>query len=287
MHLDKQRLQFFETFGYLTFPGLFRDEIGAITDAFGKVWVANGGKLDGAPDDLERKSVVVPFIDQHAYLSALIDDPRIHDVGVTLCGDDFNYWASDGNVYVGDTPWHSDHAFGKYLSIKIAFYLDQLDADSGCIRVIPGSHHAPDHYAQLLGPIDYYRAPPDARMNLPEATWGIPGKDVPAAALATNPGDVVIFHHELKHASFGGGSRRRMFTINLQARHAERDLDHIRESMSDLARHGMDRAYGEEMLRTASPARMRHLEQRLANDRHLAACAAKNELTRGKAGSTE
>ena len=33
-------------------------------------------------------------------------------------------------------------------------------------------------------------------------------------AVETNPGDIVIFNHDLYHASFGGGSRRRMFTMN-------------------------------------------------------------------------
>ena len=32
----------------------------------------------------------------------------------------------------------------------------------------------------------------------------------------------------------------------------------------------MERAYGEAMIRTASPERMRHLEQPLSNDGHLA-----------------
>ena len=272
MCLSKQRLLFFETFGYLTFPSLFRKEIGPISDAFRQVWAANGGELDGTSDDLERLSVVTPFIDQHAYLCALIDDPRIHDIGVALCGDDFNYTTSDGNIYVDDTPWHSDGSVGKiYASIKIAFYLDPIDANSGCLRVIPGSHHAPDRYARLLGKVDYYRAAPERRANLPETMWGIPGRDIPAMPLATSPGDIVVFHHELKHASFGGGSRRRMFAINMQGRHAECDLDRLRNHISNLARYGMDRAYGEEMLRTATPARMRHLEQRLANDHHLAA----------------
>ena len=45
----------------------------------------------------------------------------------------------------------------------------------------------------------------------------------------------------------------------------------IREEKSDLTRHGVGRAYGSEMLRTATPVRMRHLEQRLANDGYLTA----------------
>ena len=284
MQLTEQQLRFFETFGYLALRGLFRDEVDALNDAFRDVWTANGGGLEGSADDLdERLTVVVPFIDQHPYLCSLIDDPRIHDIGVSICGEDFNYMASDGNVYSGDTPWHSDCSHGAKLPIKTAFYLDPLDAASGSLRVIPGSHHKGGRFWQMLGAVDYYRAPLDARAGLPEKAWGVSGAEVPAVALQTEPGDVLIFNHETKHASFGGGARRRMFTINMQARQPEDDLEPVRKSVGNLSRHEMERAYGDVMLQTASPERMRHLEQRLANDGHLAALSAKVRAERQQA----
>ena len=97
------------------------------------------------------------------------------------------------------------------------------------------------------------------------------------------PGDVLIFQHELKHASFGGGTRRRMFTINMQKRQPDDDLEPVRKSVGNLSRHLMERAYGDVMLQTASPARMRHLEQRLANDGHLPALSAKVRAERQQA----
>ena len=36
------------------------------------------------------------------------------------------------------------------MHIKIAFYLDPLTADSGSLRVIPGSHRIGDAYATAL-----------------------------------------------------------------------------------------------------------------------------------------
>eukprot|EP01052_Picozoa_sp_SAG31_P060051 SAG31_NODE_19271_length_607_cov_1.356299_1_plen_86_part_10 len=58
----------------------------------------------------------------------------------SLCGGNFNYTGGDGNFYSGDTGWHSDgmgadKATTRY--IKCAFYLDQLSAASGCLRVLP------------------------------------------------------------------------------------------------------------------------------------------------------
>ena len=45
--------------------------------------------------------------------------------------DDWGYGGSDGNYYVGDTMWHSDHRpHVPYKSLKIAFYLDRVTADA-------------------------------------------------------------------------------------------------------------------------------------------------------------
>ena len=60
-----------------------------------------------------------------------------------------------------------------------------------------------------------------------------------------------------------------MFTINLQRRHQDEDLQLLRDEVAGNARFWHDKAYGEVMIETANPARMVHLEQRLANDDHL------------------
>ena len=60
-----------------------------------------------------------------------------------------------------------------------------------------------------------------------------------------------------------------MFTINMSERFDDDDLTALRQDISSLVRFWAERAYGEAMIRTAGPRRMRHLEQRLANDGHL------------------
>ena len=89
-------------------------------------------------------------------------------------------------------------------------------------------------------------------------------------ALETVPGDVICFSHNTKHAAFGGGSRRRMFTINLSERYPDDRLQDLRDYVAGHARFWVERAYGEKMVRTADAERMRHLEQIMANDGHLA-----------------
>lgn len=261
---------FFKTFGYLGFPGLLADRIDKISEHFESVFSSKGGGHYGKPHDGKSRSCIVPFIDSDAYLCSLLDDPRIHGLLTSLLGDDFNYMGSDGNYYVGNTGWHSDSAFVKRpLHIKIAFYLDPVGKDSGCLRVIPGSHRVGDPYADQI----------NREVGKSKDVWGIDGASVPCVALETKPGDILVFNHDTKHSSFHGSTNRRMFTINACQRYSDADLSVLRDYISGYARFWVDRAIGETMIKTASPARMRHLEQLLANDGHLAALAAKARAT--------
>lgn len=267
--LTEQQLNFFNTFGYLGFPGLLADRATEIDQAFEGIWGERGGGHNGKQHDGTARSCIVPFIDQSEVLSSLVDDPRIHGLATSLLGDDFNYMGSDGNYYVGDTRWHSDGWHPQTLHIKIAFYLDSLTRDTGCLRVIPGSHRLGDTFADGL----------QKQIRQSADVWGVEGKDVPALALETQPGDILVFNHNTKHAAFGGNKARRMFTINLCQRYPEERIQELRDYVSGAARFWIDRVYGEKMVRTAGPQRQRHLEQVMANDGHLAELARKARET--------
>jgi len=257
--LTEQQKNFFDTFGYLGFPGLLADRADSIIADFEAVWTDSGGGHAGRQHDGKARSCMVPFLDQSEALSALLDDPRILGIAEGLLGTDFNYMGSDGNYYVGDTGWHSDgwHSHGRHL--KIAFYLDPLTRDSGALRVIPGSHRVQDSYAVAI----------TNEIGQSADKWGISGSEVPAIALETQPGDVVCFNHNTKHSAWGGNTSRRMFTINLAQRYPEERLGELQSYISSFARFWIDRAYGEPMIRTADARRMTHLEQVMANDLHL------------------
>ena len=81
-------------------------------------------------------------------------------------------------------------------SVKIAFYLDPLDRDTGCLKVIPGSHRRPfSKYLQVM----------NNQHNKPH--FGVSGSEIPGVALECHPGDVIIFTESVFHAAFGGGVR--------------------------------------------------------------------------------
>ena len=161
----------------------------------------------------------------------------------------------------GDTNWHSDgYATRPVISIKIAFYLDKLTSTTGALRVIPGSHKIGDKFGLSL----------EEYVKDTETTLGMDPSEVPSQVLEITPGDIVVFNHSIKHASFGGSSRRRMFTMNFSERYPDDKIDDLREQLGSESRFWIDRIHGEEMIRTASPERWVHLEQVRANDTHLA-----------------
>ena len=247
--LTPQQVAFFRTFGYLAMPGLLADCIGEITQAFTEVFERHQRQHDGS-----ARTAILPFLDSHERLCALLDDPRIDGIAASLLGDDYNYLGSDGNYYVGDTQWHCDWWSEDMTFIKIAFYLDPVRRDTGALRVVPGSNAASPYRAALGDRIV------DCRQTL-----GITGAEVPAVALECDPGDVVCFDLNTLHASFGGSNRRRMFTINACQRHPEDKLAGLRKLMSVLGSKHSDGYYGKVLVDTATPQRQRHMEQVLAN----------------------
>jgi len=259
MELSQQQRDFFETFGYLVLPGLVSEEVGWITEEFEAVFTQRGVVHDGS-----KRSVVVPFIDQREKLSTLLDNPKIEGLISSLLGADFNYLGGDGNYYTGDTQWHSDgwHDISKYL--KVALYLDPVSANSGCLRVIPGTHK-----------IDVKDWTARKARNSQEL-WGIAQSQVPAIPLESKPGDVVAFNHNLMHASFGGNTRRRMFTLNAcQRARNEAEIEDLERFIAGGARFWIDHTHSDIMRNTASPQRMVHLEQVIAHEGHLPALSAK------------
>lgn len=259
MALTPQQCTFFESFGHLYLPGLLTEEIDWMAEEHQLIFEKKGIHHDGT-----KRSQIVPFIDQSERLCTLLDHPKVLEVLKSLLGDDFNYVGGDGNYYSGDTGWHPDGAHPVGLYAKFHLYLDPLTRNTGCIRVIPGSH--------LLGE---WRDHVEKVRRSNEA-WGISGRDVPCVAVETQPGDVVVFNHNIYHASFGGGPRRRHFDLNV-ARRAKTEAE-IKELDHYLERDGQPRYYprsesvhSDIMRNTASPERMRHLEQVIERETYLAA----------------
>ncbi len=259
MQISEQQLRFFDTFGYLAFPRLFKQkEISWIIEEFEMVLKTHG---DGTKHDGSKRTIIVPTIDHSAKLSTLLDDSRILGIASDILGDDFNYGSGDGNYYSGDTGWHPDGAYPELFAIKLAFYLDPLTRDTGCLRVLPGSHRL-DSPWRVSG----------HDWNQSQDILGIAPAEIPGnIALETNPGDLVVFNHNTVHAAFGGSSQRRMFTMNLHKRgHTVEGIARVDEYIKNHCpvAHGfkIGGMYTDIILDTAPPERLTHLEQ--CQERH-------------------
>ena len=255
MKLTDKQIAFFDTFGYLVVRQLLtKEETAEITKAFDwsiQNW-GGGNKHDGT-----KRTMLAGPIEHTQELCALMDHPGILGLIGGVTGENFNYCGGDGNYYTGDTGWHPDGNWGQLWATKTAFYLDEVRRDTGCLRVIPGSQH-PDHLLRRKS----------INVNNSQEDFGIEPQDFPGSiALESSPGDVVIFNHDLYHASFGGSTRRRMFTMNC-TRHATTEPEQklAREYVRVHSPGGYDidtgaGMYFPTMLDTADEKRMKHLFQ--------------------------
>jgi hypothetical protein len=219
MNFGEQERNFFETFGFLVVPGAVHDELGWINSEFEQVFIDQNVVHDGT-----ARTMIVGFIGRRQGLWRLLEHPVIEDLIECLLGPEPNYIGSDGNYYSGDTQWHADgnHKAGTF--IKVAFYLDSVGKESGALRVIPGSHRLTDPEWEAR------------QAAASQELWNVAGDLVPATVLPSEPGDLVVFNHNLMHSSWGGGNRRPMFTINL-CRQCDRP-----EEVAELKKYLSDRA---------------------------------------------
>ena len=147
--LKRNQIDFFKTFGFILLKGLFLDKIEDIIKSFEEVFEQQTKKQKRYLFNNERKCIP-QFIDSHEYLVNLIDDERITNIGECILGENFNYMGSDGNYYNSNTSWHSDGWGSNILHIKLAFYLDHLKQNKGCLKVLPGSHLINDRFSNDL-----------------------------------------------------------------------------------------------------------------------------------------
>jgi len=226
----EQQAAFFRTFGALRVPGLFAAEIDTISHAFDAVFREHPAEEadprfslhrprdtgQGAPRRQIPANAAIQsrdpygFIERSEQLVWLKTDPRVTDLARALLGDGCSYDGSVGNIFNSYIYWHSDY-FRSVVSsatrLKIAFYLDRIDADSGALRVMPGTNHLGEYRSLIY---DEAREVPRGEL---ERHFGVAEDQLPCWAIASEPGDVVVFNDTTLHANFNGGADRRMFSL--------------------------------------------------------------------------
>lgn len=216
--LSPQQINFFEDFGFLHLKGLFADEIRTITEGFEEVFAEHSAIPLGKEDRLhynpdpgyegETRMIIAGFMKLHAKLEWLLEDDRILGIARTLVGEEFRYDGSDGNLMNCNVNWHADTYQSplEFKHIKLMFYLDALDSSNGSLRVIPGTNHWDETFANRL------------RNKLPigriRRVYGVEPEEIPGFSIDVQPGDVIVDNFRTLHASFNGKPGRRLFTMN-------------------------------------------------------------------------
>jgi len=191
--LTEEQLSFFKTFGYVVLRKLFiESELENIRQEFEFMMEEQYGHT---PYDGTQRHWTMMMDEDTPFFASLLEDPRFLTVARQLYGDDVLGIGTDANRYTGNTGWHRDMATVHQYGVKFAFYLEPVDAETGCLRVIPGTHRIPDE------------------SDFSEGVRAMALQEVPGEALASEPGDVVAFDLRTWHASFGGGDDRRMCTV--------------------------------------------------------------------------
>ena len=219
--LTQEQIAHYDTFGFLVLKGLFSaDEI----DEFRSASLSVMSDLRGGCDYIKtHNQAVQPWFERHPSMENLVDDDRLHQIGASLCGPDFWLDGTEGQLRVGDTAWHADTATPEDLPwVKLAIYLDPLTKDDGCLRVIPGTHRErdPDPYAGLRkgGP------------NADPRPFGVRPDEIPAVALETEPGDVLVFTERVIHGAFGGGVGRHQICVSFVGDlKTDQHVDYVRQ----------------------------------------------------------
>ena len=207
MMLTDDQKGFFDAFGFLALPGLLtRDEAATMERESEEIMAEARG---GSAFDGRKWQPVQPFFERRPFLRSLIGDDRIHGIAEGLLGPDYFLIGTEGNLHVGDTPWHGGGGSSHILPhVKIAFYLEPLTADSGALRLIPGSHRG--DFAERLAPISHRIDDDDVQV------FGVSQPEVPAFVVETEPGDVLVFTEDTYHGAWGGRPGRHQHAMSFQ-----------------------------------------------------------------------
>lgn len=197
---SQQDILHFRTFGYVVARNLLSgaevvqlsaEVTSALTDAYGGV----GTDLDPDGTGGIRGDYLPLSADRVPVSQALMaDDPRLFQGSVALTGAPTVPTPPVATCFTSNAGWHNDDGT-DIGGVKFLIHLQPRSADTGALRVIPGSHDRT------------FRSSVERYFRLDPARQGFAGWPVPFIALATAPGDVIAFDLHLFHSSAGGSNR--------------------------------------------------------------------------------
>ncbi|MFN2464030.1 MAG: phytanoyl-CoA dioxygenase family protein [Candidatus Dormibacteria bacterium] len=217
-HMPSADTEQFKTFGFVTWrEALSPDEVKQIED---ELIVAMEQAYAATPFDGTVRHWLPLLSPLTPKIASLGEDPRFYAKARELVEDDVVLFIVDGNRYISPTHWHPDGEPTTH-GVKFFIYLGNLGAETGALRVVPGSHKEPFHDA-----VKAFAGREDVEVP-----------DIPAYVFNCQPGDVLAFDYPMWHASVGGSKDRRMCTIEYYKKPAtEVEATSIREHHALITR---------------------------------------------------
>ena len=209
-----QQKAFFDTFGYIRIPKQFSaEEMEALSREVDKLFEEQRGGGESPPG---KEQGVNDIIEKGEVMTRMLVDDRIFGAVEGLLGPGFIWNGSGGSLDFTpptrrrEIPWHTDRPNEPHATTySFHLYLEQLRADTGALRVIPGSHK-PTLFDDLL-PVNEQAA--DSSMKV----YGLGPTDMPGAVIESDPGDIVFFSQKIYHAVHGMQPGRRYLKLRFAA----------------------------------------------------------------------
>lgn len=199
--ITSEHLDHYRSFGFVvlrrqlddaTTAALSAEVDSAFRDAF-------GAAFDDRPERGGIEGHYLPVMSRARTPTSLQLVERLHPVARRLLGGEALPAPAQAILFFDQAAWHADTGFGVE-AVKFACYLEPLRADTGALRVLPGSQVEP--YGELARRFDRGVMP----QNGEELRVAV--ERLPAFVCQTDPGDAIAFDLRLYHASMCGRDRR-------------------------------------------------------------------------------
>jgi hypothetical protein len=178
----QEQTDYFRTLGFVVLPAaLDGAALGALTEEVDAAIAAAG------PRDTEGGGITGHYVPAGDRPVSAGLARRFQPLAEQLLGREAFPAAAREILFFAEKGWHVD--LGPDVpALKVAVYLETLDARNGALRVLPATHRVPQAQLAALH-----------RMN---------PHYVPCHVVETKPGDAIFFHMHLWHAALNGCDRR-------------------------------------------------------------------------------
>jgi hypothetical protein len=196
--LNPAQKRFYEENGYLfPLPALDQTEVRTLRGRFEGLCAREGGRLSRSTNT--RPHLLLTWLD------ALIRDPRILDPVESILGPDILCWASgffakapgDGTF----VSWHQDATYWGLSSHDVVtawIALSPSHRESGCLRVIPGSHKSQVNHRDTFAADNLLSRGQEIAVEVDQSR---------AVDLLLQPGEMSLHHVLIVHGSDPNVSR--------------------------------------------------------------------------------